>query len=106
FHAKDGIRVFHVTGVQTCALPISSPYGGTRPPAGDGLAVAAAAPRAHPPCAPIFTGRILAPACEPIPASARNRDTPMMLAGYARSEERRVGKECKSEVDTSNIQKI
>src|SRR5690606_40647037 len=24
FHAEDGIRVFHVTGVQTCALPISS----------------------------------------------------------------------------------
>src|SRR5690606_40706295 len=22
FHAEDGIRVFHVTGVQTCALPI------------------------------------------------------------------------------------
>src|SRR5690606_14004140 len=26
FQAEDGIRVFHVTGVQTCALPI---YGGT-----------------------------------------------------------------------------
>src|SRR5690606_40728947 len=24
-HAEDGIRDFHVTGVQTCALPISSP---------------------------------------------------------------------------------
>src|SRR5207302_5498337 len=23
-HAGDGIRVFHVTGVQTCALPISA----------------------------------------------------------------------------------
>src|SRR5690606_40087027 len=23
FQAKDGIRAFHVTGVQTCALPIS-----------------------------------------------------------------------------------
>src|SRR5690606_39892125 len=22
FHAEDGIRAFHVTGVQTCALPI------------------------------------------------------------------------------------
>src|SRR6266511_3487837 len=27
FHAEDGIRVFHVTGVQTCALPISLPSG-------------------------------------------------------------------------------
>src|SRR5690606_40708317 len=25
FQAEDGIRVFHVTGVQTCALPILSP---------------------------------------------------------------------------------
>src|SRR5690606_30432881 len=24
FQAEDGIRVFHVTGVQTCALPISA----------------------------------------------------------------------------------
>src|SRR5690606_39361449 len=28
FQAEDGIRDFHVTGVQTCALPISS-YGST-----------------------------------------------------------------------------
>src|SRR5690606_40578437 len=27
FQAEDGIRDFHVTGVQTCALPISSPPG-------------------------------------------------------------------------------
>src|SRR5690606_39695019 len=30
YHAEDGIRVFHVTGVQTCALPIlqnSAPSG-------------------------------------------------------------------------------
>src|SRR5215475_10186851 len=25
FQAEDGIRAFHVTGVQTCALPISRP---------------------------------------------------------------------------------
>src|SRR5690606_40086980 len=33
FQAEDGIRVFHVTGVQTCALPILSaafPDGGER----------------------------------------------------------------------------
>src|SRR5690606_39527086 len=30
FQAEDGIRDFHVTGVQTCALPISTPA----PPAG------------------------------------------------------------------------
>src|SRR5690606_35876615 len=27
FQAEDGIRDFHVTGVQTCALPISSSTG-------------------------------------------------------------------------------
>src|SRR5690606_40622459 len=26
FQAEDGIRDFHVTGVQTCALPISPPW--------------------------------------------------------------------------------
>src|SRR5690606_306578 len=30
FQAEDGIRDFHVTGVQTCALPISSPWTGKR----------------------------------------------------------------------------
>src|SRR5690606_40330579 len=29
FQAEDGIRDFHVTGVQTCALPISQPLGPT-----------------------------------------------------------------------------
>src|SRR5207302_4168260 len=29
FQAEDGIRDFHVTGVQTCALPISSGRGDT-----------------------------------------------------------------------------
>src|SRR5690606_41100131 len=28
--SEDGIRVFHVTGVQTCALPISGPTTVTR----------------------------------------------------------------------------
>src|SRR5690606_39615543 len=28
FQAEDGIRAFHVTGVQTCALPISIVLGG------------------------------------------------------------------------------
>src|SRR5690606_40418350 len=32
FQAEDGIRVFHVTGVQTCALPIWCPEkAGARP---------------------------------------------------------------------------
>src|SRR5690606_40401530 len=31
FQAEDGIRDFHVTGVQTCALPISSCSRGREP---------------------------------------------------------------------------
>src|SRR5690606_41108349 len=31
FQAEDGIRDFHVTGVQTCALPIYSPLDGASP---------------------------------------------------------------------------
>src|SRR5690606_41133173 len=32
FQAEDGIRAFHVTGVQTCALPIFLRYPPNRPP--------------------------------------------------------------------------
>src|SRR6266511_5063598 len=37
FQAEDGIRDFHVTGVQTCALPISRyrPQGGAVVPASE-----------------------------------------------------------------------
>src|SRR5690606_39717016 len=45
FQAEDGIRDFHVTGVQTCALPISpacqtwsaNVAAGVRPAADDGM---------------------------------------------------------------------
>src|SRR5690625_7881065 len=68
FQAEDGIRFGHVTGVQTCALPISATAvtsngatssAGSRSPTGSGLS-----------------------------RNSRNA-TP-------RSEERRVGKECRS----------
>src|SRR5207247_6339092 len=83
FQAEDGIRDPLVTGVQTCALPIS--------------------PRA---CARIFaipTAKVGAP-----PARDRMEFSPMSTAVWLiisgvivnpqleRSEERRVGKECRS----------
>src|SRR5215475_6799619 len=37
FQAEDGIRGFHVTGVQTCALPISESTFGWRYPVGSWL---------------------------------------------------------------------
>src|SRR5690348_18493877 len=64
FQAEFGIRYGRVTGVQTCALPISRPR--MRPPPAR-------------PCPPR--------------GDRAGRDRPRPLA---RSEERRVGKECKS----------
>src|SRR5437764_13133663 len=61
FQAEDGIRDTSVTGVQTCALPISSA------------------------AATIATGSGRARHKSPMPAPPRTR-----------SEERRVGKECRS----------
>src|SRR2546427_7229421 len=63
FQAEDGIRDLTVTGVQTCALPISWLRRSGR-----------------------------APACWP----ARRRAGRRPQAAAGRSEERRVGKECRS----------
>src|SRR5437764_6892917 len=68
FQAEDGIRDTSVTGVQTCALPIS-PTNRTRSTA-----------RA---CSSWLTGRMPYGIGKSRPVSAR-------------SEERRVGKECRS----------
>src|SRR5437870_7164486 len=68
FQAEDGIRDGHVTGVQTCALPIS--------------------------------GQL--PAWQGVGSVARVRSTRVLDGAYSRvrlcprSEERRVGKECRS----------
>src|ERR671919_1800966 len=37
FQAEDGIRYYKVTGIQTCALPISGGFGRRRPPSGGGV---------------------------------------------------------------------
>src|SRR5256886_6768615 len=85
FQAEDGIRDLTVTGVQTCALPISK---------GDHLAREASDHIVEVPPAP----ELLAPLLEIIPlqllayhiAVRRGCDVDQ------RSEERRVGKECRS----------
>src|SRR2546426_3807809 len=69
FQAEDGIRDYKVTGVQTCALPISSRFSRGRLVEGRGR---------RPPLEPRRTG---AARCE---------------GAFRRSEERRVGKECRS----------
>src|SRR5690606_39616704 len=49
FQAEDGIRDFHVTGVQTCALPIWRPPGPIRTRSGSGQAASASTTRSGPP---------------------------------------------------------
>src|SRR5215510_16204814 len=62
FQAEDGIRDGHVTGVQTCALPIYLRNAGMMA----------------------------------LEAQAVGRDDAVELVQRGRSEERRVGKECRS----------
>src|SRR5690606_40560437 len=87
FQAEDGIRDFHVTGVQTCALPIYAPARVDLERSGrhvlDGI-----------PCTDGQPGRDVpaAGSCgKPRPGA-----TPGGRGAPARSEERRVGKECRS----------
>src|SRR2546430_8311151 len=86
FQAEDGIRDLTVTGVQTCALPIwpRSPDGAGRPRSGAPL------PRRTPrPRTPRRRARTRAEAQAAV--RPRRRCTRAL-----RSEERRVGKECRS----------
>src|SRR5207302_6108718 len=95
--AEDGIRDFHVTGVQTCALPICSELYQLRP---TGIAFSVM---------PVNCGNgrsncwsdVLA-VFRPVPGSSPANGfgcVPVRLVPYCfncRSEERRVGKECRS----------
>src|SRR5690349_25078456 len=85
FQAEDGIRDLYVTGVQTCALPICS--------RGFGRAIALAA----------------AEAGADIALNARDPDalarTAAEVKERGRSEERRVGKECRSRWSPSQSKK-
>src|SRR2546430_14914679 len=89
FQAEDGIRDLTVTGVQTCALPISrcgvrrgghSTVGTTRAP-GNSTLISRAGTRTPPGPATPSTGRL------------------------SRSEERRVGKECRSRWAPDHLKK-
>src|SRR3989475_8490628 len=84
FQAEDGIRDLTVTGVQTCALPISFLKG------------TAAAP-------PLIRQALHSPAGNPwtemgvdLGADGALGDVGDVPLGTSRSEERRVGKECRS----------
>src|SRR5256885_13037189 len=84
FQAEDGIRDYKVTGVQTCALPIFSSEGAGDAPQADAAVLAAIdAALAQLAAMRDSEGQALA-----VELTARLDDL--------RSEERRVGKECRS----------
>src|SRR5256885_4168668 len=85
FQAEDGIRDYKVTGVQTCALPISS---SPNSPSATGATVAPRRRASRPRSAAL-----------PIPSCGfpRAKEVDRTCAfSSVRSEERRVGKECRS----------
>src|SRR5437764_3940785 len=85
FQAEDGIRDTSVTGVQTCALPISS-----------GLRALSASPGRSDRRRSARGARGPGPRRRSQRAASR-RASPLRAGGRcARSEERRVGKECRS----------
>src|SRR5207302_3793490 len=101
FQAEDGIRDFHVTGVQTCALPIC-------PRAGEGIETATPSPSQRSALGPSLShsageglSRWAAAACLTIA---------LTIAGpspvSARSEERRVGKEWKGRMSWVHCKEI
>src|SRR5256885_4853995 len=87
FQAEDGIRDYKVTGVQTCALPISPGRGASAPAAGRRPGRPAAGAEAPRPGAGASGGAARARGARPARVAERAR---------SRSEERRVGKECRS----------
>src|SRR5260370_7940587 len=86
FQAEDGIRDSSVTGVQTCALPISCARQERRERSEARLR------RLSKNIAAIV---LLIALAFPVGRMAKNRVENLLLFG-ARSEERRVGKECRS----------
>src|SRR3712207_6925841 len=88
FQAEDGIRDIGVTGVQTCALPISDL----------GLGAAPALRRGSFRFSLVRLTSLLPYHLTSLPTFSRPIRTNARFAGQAsrRSEERRVGKECRS----------
>src|SRR5690606_39483544 len=88
FQAEDGIRDFHVTGVQTCALPIYGYHGDTSRMfivGGDGSILAKRLCQVTYEC--LWLG------IAAVHPGARLGDIGHAVQKH-RSEERRVGKEC------------
>src|SRR5690606_41033911 len=96
FQAEDGIRDFHVTGVQTCALPILRKPG-AKPGSTSRLPVLPG-PGEPPLIVPTSLYRRMASPVLPMNRSPAGLAQRMLLESVKseRSEERRVGKGCRS----------
>src|SRR5690606_40978075 len=93
FQAEDGIRDFHVTGVQTCALPICEAVAFVP----DVYAVVATFP-AH---ERYGLSEQIRRAAISVPANIAEGQARFYARDFLhRSEERRVGKECRSRWST------
>src|SRR5256885_11131809 len=90
FQAEDGIRDYKVTGVQTCALPISVLLE-----VGREQEIRAAVGRQREALVHRTVRRAVGDQRGVARARVPRRDD-AVLAGEDRSEERRVGKECRS----------
>src|SRR3712207_9566622 len=91
FQAEDGIRDIGVTRVQTCALPISSSSSSSPVMCSSSLASSETLP-----LCPVRTRR---------PNSAGLADRAEHPVGHSRSEERRVGEECRSRWSPYHLKK-
>src|SRR2546421_8028493 len=89
FQAEDGIRDLIVTGVQTCALPISAKCLRYHPPVASSRPLDGPIPAGQPRFARFIPPALLA-------AISGLRILYLQQLSLSRSEERRVGKECKS----------
>src|SRR5260221_832995 len=89
FQAEDGIRDHCVTGVQTCALPISSPTLGIMP--------VGVPEERRPESALDAIGTVVSVARgTELYSEGEDADSWYQVKSGVRSEERRVGKECRS----------
>src|SRR5690625_7697249 len=95
FQAEDGIRDGHVTGVQTCALPISPPSPTSSP-----LAITDTQRRSHPRQPSSHSRRVSYAGSVTSSRCQRARRHSSLPGAPSRSEERRVGKECRSRLSS------
>src|SRR5699024_12222099 len=101
FQAEDGIRDRNVTGVQTCALPISEPLAADDLLWRNGGGKWFRGKRIHNPNTH-GTGCTLSSAIASNLAKGFDLDTSVERAkAYIRSEERRVGRECRTRTWTT-----